>query len=165
MNGLVVDTSIVFSVLLGGRVKDVFSMAIMETVVHAPLELVEEIREHIDRIIEYSNLSPGLILDLVDEILGGELVLHGMDSLPRPVVEKAVDLASRVDPDDWPFIALAMHLGMPLWTGDKKVIRLAVETGFRFFKAVDTRGVEMFLEGKNWDEVRDYLAGRYGGEL
>jgi len=59
-----------------------------------------------------------------------------------------------LDPDDWPFVALAMYLDMPLWTGDKGLIRLAVVAGFRYFRGVIARGVEMLLEGKTWREWR-----------
>jgi len=72
---------------------------------------------------------------------------------------------AEVDPKDTPFVALAMHLGMPLWTGDRVLIRLAVETGFRYYKAVDTRGVEMLLEGKTWEEVEEYLGREYGARI
>jgi len=55
-----------------------------------------------------------------------------------------------------------MHLHVLLWTGDRRLLELAVITKFKHYKAVDTRGVEMLLEGRSWREVEEYLRERYG---
>jgi len=67
-----------------------------------------------------------------------------------------------VDPDDWPFIALAMYLKVPLWTGDKSVLTFSVRTKFKHYMALDTRAVEILLEGKSWDKIKKYLKEKYG---
>ncbi len=158
----IVDTNILFSTLLGGKTSRVFAKTVRKASLHTVSALVEEIRRHKDKIAKYSTLSIDTIETLIDEILREDLTLHDTAEIPGEVKEKARELTRNVDPDDWPFIALAMHLKIPLWTGDKDVIRLAVETRFKHYKAVDTRGVEILLEGKSWSEVEEYLLERYG---
>lgn len=69
-------------------------------------------------------------------------------------------LAEDVDLEDWPFIALAMYLDVPLWTEDKRLIRLAVES-FKHYKAVDTEAIGMLLVGFEWRGIAARLRGKY----
>ena len=135
---LVVDTNIVFSALIvPGRVRRVFHTPLLS--LYAPDILLDELwrhREKMERYIEGWALR---------EILSSLPRRIRFRRAPRNTLAKAVGIISSIDLADAPFIALAMHLGVPLWTGDKKVLRLAVETGFRDFRAVDTRGVDLLL--------------------
>ena len=155
---LVVDTNIVFSALIvPGRVRTVFYNPLLG--LYAPDVLLDELWRHREKMEKYIE---GWALK---EILSSLPRRIKFRRVPRNTLAKAVGIVSSIDLADAPFIALAMHLGVPLWTGDKGILSLAVESGFRDFRAVDTRGVEMLLEGRGWAEVRGYLDGRYGGEL
>ena len=87
---------------------------------------------------------------------------HNEKEIPENIREKAKELVREADPDDWPFVALAMHLNVPLWTGDKELLKLAVGTGFEYFAAIDTEGVEMLLEGKSLEGVKERMREKYG---
>ena len=61
-------------------------------------------------------------------------------------------------------MALAIHLKLPLWSGDRRLIRLSIRTRFRHFTAVDTEGVEVLLVGASLEEVRERMKRKYGRE-
>ena len=161
---VVADTNILFSALATrGRIRELI-LTRPDLILHAPVEAGEELYRHTDKLSSYLSLPLHGIKWVINLFLRDVVVLHAREEY-KGKLAKALSIVEDTDPADAPFIALAMHLGVPLWTGDKGILSLAVETGFRFFKAVDTRGVEMLLEGREWAEVRGYLAGRYGGEL
>ncbi|MEB2835911.1 MAG: PIN domain-containing protein [Desulfurococcales archaeon] len=79
----------------------------------------------------------------------------------QPFAGEARRIAASFDPDDWPFIALALEYGAPIWTNDRDLIRGSLRTGG--YRALDTRGLEMLLNGVSWEEIRGYLRRRYCG--
>ncbi len=151
---LAVDTNILFSALLGGKTSKTFARAIINFELHTTNTAVEELRRHKEKIIRYSTLTPETLETTLNEILTEDMTLHDTIEIPREMKEKAKELVKDVDPDDWPFVALAMFLRIPLWTGDKKLLGLAARTGFRYFAAIDTEGVEMLLAGASLEEVK-----------
>lgn len=50
----------------------------------------------------------------------------------------------RFDPDDYPFIALALELDVAIWTNDKAIIKCSLTTNQ--FLAVDTQSLEYLLK-------------------
>ena len=56
-------------------------------------------------------------------------------------------------------MALAVFLSVPLWTGDKALIRKGLETGE--YTAVNTKGVEMLLRGEELDGVLERMREKY----
>ena len=54
-----------------------------------------------------------------------------------------------------------MYLDVPLWTGDKALIRRGLETGE--YIAVDTEGVELLLRGESLDSVLERIKKKYLG--
>ena len=57
---------------------------------------------------------------------------------------KAIELTKKVDEYDAPFIALAIELESPLWTGDKKLI-----------KGLNKKGVDWIFTTQIISEIRD----------
>lgn len=70
-----------------------------------------------------------------------------------PEDEKCLKTAKSVakDFDDYPFIALAMKLGIPIWTNDKQMIIYGLK--MRKYIALDTKAVEELVRGKQLEEV------------
>ena len=85
--------------------------------------------------------------------------------IPEEVREKAKEIAGRFDPDDWPFITLAMHLKTPLWTGDKGILEQAAKTDYEHFVAIDTEGVELLLEGTPIEKIKERMREKYGARI
>ena len=164
---IVVDTNIVFSSLTRSRrVQEILiSLYVHGHRVHSVGELVEELGGHLDRLARYSPLPRELLGEIVWELLPRIITLHSASEIPEPVRVRARGLVGGVDPDDWPFVALSMYLGVPLWTGDRGLLELSARTGFGHFTAVDTRGVEMLLEGAPWGRVEEYLRKRYQPQI
>ena len=55
-------------------------------------------------------------------------------------------LARELDPDDWPFIALALQHRAPIWTNDHELIRHSLKRR-EYYRAIDTIALEMLLQG------------------
>ena len=162
---LIFDTNILFSALLGGRVSRTFARAVINLDLHTVDALLEEIKSHVDKLARHTTLTRETLETTINEILAEDIALHSIEEVQESIREEAQRLVSDIDPDDWPFVALAMHLGVPLWTGDRGLLRLAVETGFRHFTAIDTEGVELLLEGAPLEEVKERMKRKYGAGI
>ena len=160
---LAVDTNIVFSSLTRSRRIQSVLVGLHRNghIVHAPRELIEELRENIGKLRKYSPLGPDLLNTVVEEALPRLLTLHSTAEIPGEIKEKAKRMVLSVDPDDWPFVALAMFLDVPLWTGDKGLLKMSAETGFKQFITVDTEGVELLLRGGSLEAVPERMRRKY----
>ncbi len=160
---LVVDTNIVFSaVIKPSKIRDLLFTAQLS--LYAPEELVGELEELQARILQHTRLTPAEVI-LVKNTILERIITIVPRSVYREKTRRIYPLLERTDPEDTPFIALAMHLGVPLWTGDRGLIRLAVETGFRYFTAIDTEGVEILLEGAPLEEARERMKRKYRARI
>lgn len=120
---LVVDANIVFSSLLRSDsiVGDVFFNSYPPLELYAPELLREEIAEHRTKLIMLSKRSANTMLEL--EILTLSRVAFLNEGLISTVSwAKAREVMAGLDADDENYVALAIHLGIPLWTGDKKLL-------------------------------------------
>ena len=161
---LVADTNITFSALIKrGRIREIILLR-GNLKLHAPAELREELYRHTPKLQRYLDLTREEIREMIDRFLEETTTLHRKEEY-KGRLPRALEIVRDVDPADAPFVALAMHLGVPLWTGDKRLIRLAVETGFSHFTAIDTEGVEMLLEGALLEEARERMKRKYGAKI
>jgi predicted nucleic acid-binding protein len=112
---LVCDTNIVFSALIaGGKTPEMILSD--ETELYAPEFFFSELDNHRHEVEEKSNLSEeqiGLLLNVL---------FKDTEVVPREEFEDELDLASQLiggtDPDDVPFLALALRLDVDIWTDD-----------------------------------------------
>ena len=153
---IVIDTNkILASILRPGRVRKLLFTA--QAVLVTPVYAWQEVCEKIGELAERRGVSPEETTALLEE-MRDEVIVE--EAPKRPYEDSAKEIASSFDPDDWPFIALALEYGAPVWTNDKDMIRRALEHGE--YRAVDTRGVEMLLRGRPWGVVEEYLRREYG---
>ena len=127
---IVLDANILVRAVLGRRV-----LTILETYadrIHflAPEIAFTDVRGHLPEILVKRGLPQETITKLIDEVLGR---LPGLVTpVPQEVyadagAEARRRLAGR-DEDDWPFVALALVLGCPIWTEDRDFFGSGVAT-------------------------------------
>jgi len=119
-NAVVVDTNLIFSALIpkASKIRDILLERNLSF--YAPNFLIAEIYKHKTRIISFSKLSESEFYlyfnGIIERINFVPIDFIGIESR-----QKAYDLCKNIDLSDIPFIALAIDLEIPLWTGDKKI--------------------------------------------
>ena len=119
-NSVVVDTNLIFSSLIpkASRIRDILFEDNMTF--YSPNFLITEIYIHKDKLIKNSKLTES------EFYLYFNGIIERMNFVPTDFIgkdsrQKAYDLCKDIDIKDTPFIALAIDLGIPIWTGDKKL--------------------------------------------
>ncbi len=120
---LAVDTNIVLSAMITprGAVGELLLFTWPRLELFAPEHLRVELSKHREKAAKAARLT-------VDEIVEIEgIVLSRITTMPHAVLpatiwERAFHLVKDIDEDDAQFVALALHLNCPLWTGDKKLL-------------------------------------------
>ncbi len=129
---LVVDANIVFSSLLrsDGIVGDVFFNSRPPLVLYAPDLLREEIAEHRAKLVKLSKRSSDTMLEL--ELLTLSRITFLNEGLISTVNwAKTREVMTGLDADDENYVALAIQLGAPLWTGGQEVAHRAAPQTIR----------------------------------
>ena len=158
---LTVDTNIIFSAIIKpGKIRDLI-LQHQELELYAPEELAMELEELKPKIPKYTRLTREEANLITNTILNKILKI-----IPRQAylqeASQALKLLEKTDPKDTPFVALAMHLKTPLWTGDKGILELAAKTEYKYFVAIDTQGVELLLlEGTPLEKVKERMKQKY----
>ena len=156
----VADTNILFSILIGGRkLRILFLENRGRLELYAPMRIVREVERLLPKAARYINTEPRLVREIYNTLIKPHIHIIKEEEIPGKIKERAKRLVAGVDPDDWPFVALAVFLGVPLWTGDKALIRKGLETGE--YTAVNTEGVEMLLRGEELDGVLERMREKY----
>jgi len=127
---------------------------------YAPSYVLEEIEEHKEEILRK---VPGRLYRLMMSELKRKLIIVGTEEFMR-FQEEAKHIAKEFDIDDWPFIALALKLGIPIWTNDKDLIKQGVKSCK--YLPVDTIVLLKSLKGEinlaNWSLVKEDIKSRFG---
>ncbi|MBK8878685.1 MAG: nucleotide-binding protein [Haliscomenobacter sp.] len=131
---VVVDTNLIFSSLIAS------SSSIRDTLLdesfqfHAPNFIIAELFKHKERLLRFSKLSEPELLELFNGITE-RIQFTPLDFISQKSRDIAFALCMDVDAKDTPFVALAIELDAPLWTGDKKLVLGLRKKGFdRFFE-------------------------------
>lgn len=136
---VVADANVLLSALIGGRARLVVASADGPACV-ATHVVAEEIARHLPRLAAKRKLDQALLF----------AVLQVMPVDWRPAAEyehrrgEAEMRISARDPDDWPTVALAIALDLPVWSQDKDFVEAGVET---------------FTTGELLDSLRDRRSG------
>ena len=151
---LVLDTNKALSSLIkNGVVRKLILHPALE--LYAPEHLIDEIKEHEDEILRK---VPRELFHLMMDELRRRLITVKANELAF-YREDALRIAREFDIDDWPFIALALRLRIPIWTNDKAVIRHSLESSR--YLAIDTIALLKALRGElnlgSWRAVKEDL--------
>lgn len=129
---IVIDTSMIFSMLLGKNVKmrDIFFDPLH--IFYAPNYIIGELFEKKDKIMKCSALSEPEIYELFHRILG-RIEFVSEDFITSEHRYNAFKLCRNIDEDDIPFIALSLQLNAVFWTGDKRLKNHLKNQGITLF--------------------------------
>jgi predicted nucleic acid-binding protein len=133
--GIVVDTSILFSLLLREESAQRKGFLTDNAIAfHCPRFVFVELFKHKERIAQATELSPDDLLECLYELLAR---IHFVEEggIPIGTWMEARRLCRDVDPKDTPFVALTLHSDGRLWTGDTQLKAGLRSKGFdRFFE-------------------------------
>ncbi|WP_456420475.1 PIN domain-containing protein [Thermococcus sp.] len=143
---VVVDSNVLFSIIVSGEKSKAFRLLEEHGLtLFAPEEVILEFRRHATKLKKFAKdfeYRTFLAFSLVQVI---PLEFYS------DKIGEAYQIASKFDEKYTPFIALAMKLNIPLWTGDKKILRAAISTGK--FLALDSAALESLLNGGELENV------------
>jgi predicted nucleic acid-binding protein len=135
---LVVDTNILISCLLKpeGRVGELFFHPLHRPDLFAPERMLSELVAHRPKVLKLAGL-PAERIGALEELLVSRITIVSNSAVASPTWERAYDLVKDIDEDDDQFVALALHLNCPLWTGDGKLLRGLRRKGFKLLMTND----------------------------
>ena len=105
--------------------------------------LLEELENHRTKILKRTGYSKRE-LDFLQLTVLKKIELIDLDSISKSIFQKSIGLTKNVDEFDAPFIALALELDAPLWSGDKKLI-----------KGLSFKGIDWILKTEILSKIRD----------
>lgn len=143
----IVDANIVISTLLksDGAVADVLLRTKPAPEFFVPEFIRVETSLHRAKVARLTG-APLELLAEVEEVLLSRMTTVQPDSIDGVHWERAHELVAGIDPKDDHYVALALHLKCPLWTGDKKLIKGLRAKGFK--QVLSTDEVRAMLKKK-----------------
>jgi predicted nucleic acid-binding protein len=131
-NSVVVDTNLIFSALIpkSSKIRDI--LFDQNLTFYSPNYLISEVYKHKDKLIKNSKLTESEFYLYFDGIT------ERINFIPTELIgiksrQKAYNLCKDVDLKDIPFVALAIDLEIPFWTGDKKLKEGLEKKGYNNF--------------------------------
>ncbi len=152
---LIVDTNKIIACLLrDGKVRRLLFLPFLElyTVQYA----FEEIEKHKKILL---TKVPKSAFDLILFKVKLKLKSVGFSAKDEKYIQIAKEITKNFDYNDFPFVALALKLNIPIWTNDKEMIKYSLISNK--FLALDTEALEMLIIGKNLKEIKEYLKKKY----
>lgn len=137
--GVVLDANILIRAVLGARVRSLLERYEDAVEFYSPDICFNEARQHLPAILERRSLNPEPALRVLDGLAG--LVQPIEQSLYQPQEMAARSRLAGRDLRDWPVVALALTLDLPIWTEDRDFFGSGVATW-------TTDRIELYLQTK-----------------
>ncbi len=136
--GLVLDANILIRAVLGQRVRYLLETYEDSTRFYTPDVCLEDAREYLPQLLVIGGSDPQAGMAVLQQI---ELLVQAVDqALYVDFEQLARDRIAARDADDWPVVALALTLRMPVWTKDRDFFGSGLATW-------TTDRVELYLRG------------------
>jgi predicted nucleic acid-binding protein len=128
---LVVDANIVISGMITARgvVGELLLRTYPPLELFAPENLRIEVSKYREKVARAARIGVDDVAYLEEQVLAPVHIVPD-PLIPPAIWERAFDLVRAIDEDDAQFIAVALHLNCPLWTGDKKLLSGLRRKGF-----------------------------------
>lgn len=134
--GLVLDANILVRAVFGKQVRRILESASEGSVFCSPDRCFDEARNHIPAIAERRSLNPVTAFDDFERVSQMIEYINGSDY--ADFREFALERISKRDANDWPVIAVALMLQLPIWTEDQDFFGIGIPTW-------TTNRVELYL--------------------
>ncbi len=124
--GLVLDANILIRAALGSRVRSLLETYEDSTDFYAPDVCFEDAREYIPQVLTSHGEDPEVGLLVLHQI--GALVKQVDAALYRDFEQLARERIAARDVEDWPVVATALMLNVPIWTEDQDFFGSGIAT-------------------------------------
>lgn len=98
----------------------------------APDYLIFEVENHYEKIIAETGKTKKEIVKEFKQLLKGITIIE-TTKISKQHFAKAYEIVKEIDIDDTPFVALHLHTGHKIWTGDAKLKNPLVKKGYGHF--------------------------------
>jgi predicted nucleic acid-binding protein len=124
--GLVLDANILVRAVLGKSVRNILDRYHDRARFFSPLICFEDARRHLPAILKKRRIDPSPALDFLDHL---PALVQPIKAAAYQTLEKTARSRIRSrDEDDWPVLALALSLNLPIWTEDQDLFGVGVAT-------------------------------------
>ncbi|MGA2071980.1 MAG: PIN domain-containing protein [Terriglobia bacterium] len=124
--GLVLDANILMRAVLGRRVRGLLESYEDVASFYSPDVCFEDARHYVTLVLEKRGQKPESGLSVLAQL--GELVESVDLSLYADYEQMARRRIEIRDPDDWPVVAVALVLDLPIWTEDQDLFGSGLAT-------------------------------------
>lgn len=136
--GLVLDANILLRAVFGIRVRKLLEMYEDVAAFYSPDVCFAEAEKYIPDVAKRRGLDSALARSILNEV--SRIVQPVDKSLYESREQLARERIQRRDPRDWPVVAVALLLGIPVWTEDQDFFGSGIPTW-------TTDRVELYLRG------------------
>lgn len=129
---VITDSNILFSALLTpkGIIAEILNTE-QQIQFLAPNFLIEEVKNHLQKISKYRKVQPAKILQELNKLLQNVDIID-VAKIPKSCVVDALEIVKDIDPDDVFFVALHLFVKHKIWTTDKNLIIGLQNKGLNF---------------------------------
>ena len=124
--GIVLDANILIRAAFGQQVRHILKKYEDQVRFYAPDVAFGDARKYVVTISELRQVNPSLGLSVLGQLAGlVEQVDRSLYEQYEPIARERID---RRDPDDWPVVAVALLLRLPIWTEDQDFFGSGIAT-------------------------------------
>jgi predicted nucleic acid-binding protein len=138
--GIVLDANILIRAVLGRRVRTLLEAYEDSIAFYTPDVCFDDAREYIPRLLASRGDDPETGMAVLDQI--GFVVKPVDQVLYRDFGQLARERMAARDVEDWPVVAVALMLSVPVWTEDRDFFGSGIGTW-------TTDRVELYLQGRH----------------
>ena len=138
--GIVLDANILIRAVLGRRVRALLEAYEDSIVFYTPDVCFDDAREYLPRVLSGRGDDPETGMTVLDQI--GLIVQPVDEALYRDFGQLARERVAARDAEDWPVVAVALMLSVPVWTEDRDFFGSGIATW-------TTDRVELYLQGRH----------------
>jgi predicted nucleic acid-binding protein len=140
VRGIVLDANILICAVLGRRVRALLEAYEDSIVFYTPDVCFDDAREYLPRVLSSRGDDAETGMAVLDQI--GMLVQPVDEALYRDFGQLARERVAARDAEDWPVVAVALMLSVPVWTEDRDFFGSGIATW-------TTDRVELYLQGRH----------------